>query len=90
MKIEEIGGEIHILELPVESMGLLSLGVALWDEEQQVLQALLQGKKVRMHHSAMEYKKYKKTAPMGVFRKFVALERSLREMGICVIRDSDR
>lgn len=87
MTLEERGGELIITELPVEQMGILTLGVALCEEEKRVLEALLAGRKVRMLESGLEYKRYKRTAPMGVFQKFVALERELREMGICVIRD---
>ncbi len=88
MKLEENGNDLIITHLPVEQMGILSLGLALEPEEKQVLEALLSGRKVRVVESGLEYKQYKKTAPMGVFKKFVALERELREMGICVIRNS--
>ncbi len=87
MMLEERGGELVITHLPVEQMGILALGLALAPEEKRVLEALLAGQKVRLLESGMEYKQYKRTAPMGVFQKFVALERELREMGICVIRD---
>ncbi len=87
MRLEERGGDLVITQLPVEQMGILTLGVALCGEEKQVLEALLSGRKVRMLESGLEYKQYKRTAPMGVFQKFVALERELREMGVCVIRD---
>lgn len=87
MILEERGNELVIVELPVEQMGLLTLGVALCGEERRVLAALLAGQKVRVLESGLEYKRYKKTAPLGVFQKFVGLERELREMGVCVIRD---
>ena len=82
MMLEERGGELVITHLPVEQMGILALGLALAPEEKRVLEALLAGQKVRLLESGMEYKQYKRTAPMGVFQKFVALERELREMGI--------
>ena len=87
MTVEERGSELVITRLPVEQMGILALGLALEREEKQVLEALLSGRKVRVLESGLEYKQYKKTAPMGVFQKFVALERELREMGVCVIWD---
>ena len=87
MTVEERGSELVITRLPVEQMGILALGLALEREEKQVLEALLSGRKVRVLESGLEYKQYKKTAPRGVFQKFVALERELREMGVCVIRD---
>ena len=37
---------------------------------------------------AMEYRQYKRTAPMGIYQKFVGMERQMREMGIGVIRTS--
>lgn len=87
MRLEERDNELIITYLPVEQMGILTLGVALCGEERRVLAALLAGQKVRVLESGLEYKQYKKTAPMGVFQKFVGLERELREMGVCVIRD---
>ena len=54
------------------------------------LRALLEGKKVRVLESGLEYKDYRKSAPLGIYQKFSALERGLREMGICVVRDRHR
>ena len=90
MKLEQNGDDLIITHLPVEQMGILALGLVLEPEERQVLEALLSGRKVRVLETGLEYKQYKKTAPMGVFQKFVALERELREMGICVIRSRHR
>ena len=44
-------GGIHrngLPRLPIEQMGLLTLGLALTGEERQVLEALLAGKKVKV------------------------------------------
>lgn len=90
MRLEERAEELVITWLPVEQMGLLALGAALCGEAERVLQALLAGRRVRMLESGLEYKRYRKTAPLGVFQKFVGLERELREMGIGVIRDGHR
>lgn len=87
MTLEVKGDELIITHLPVEQMGVLALGLVLEPEEKQVLEALLSGRKVRVLETGLEYKQFKKTAPMGVFQKFVALERELREMGVCVIRN---
>lgn len=87
MTLEVKGDELIITHLPVEQMGVLALGLVLEPEERQVLEALLSGRKVRVLETGLEYKQFKKTAPMGVFQKFVALERELREMGVCVIRN---
>ncbi|HJA63610.1 MAG TPA: hypothetical protein H9719_05680 [Candidatus Intestinimonas stercoravium] len=87
MTLEERGDALVITRLPLEQMGLLALGLALTGEERRVLEALLQGRKVRVLETGLEYKEYRKTAPLGVYRKFVALERELREMGVCVVRD---
>ena len=84
MTLEERGDALVITRLPLEQMGLLALGLALTGEERRVLEALL---KVRVLETGLEYKEYRKTAPLGVYRKFVALERELREMGVCVVRD---
>lgn len=31
---------------------------------------------------AFEYKRYRRTAPLGVYQKFTAMERQLRAMGL--------
>ena len=87
MTMEEREGALVVPRLPIEQMGLLTLGLALTGEERQVLEALLAGKKVKVLETGLEYKQYRKTAPLGVYQKFVSLERELREMGVCVVRD---
>lgn len=90
MELEERGGTLVITRLPVEQMGSLSLGLALTDQEGTVLRALLEGKKVQVLDSGLEYKDYRRCAPLDIYQKFMALERGLREMGICVVRDRHR
>lgn len=88
--METRDGALVIAWLPVEQMGSLSLGLALTDEEGAVLRALLEGRKVQVLESGLEYKDYRRCAPLGIYQKFMALERGLREMGICVVRDRHR
>ena len=90
MVLETRYGALVIARLPVEQMGSLSLGLALTDEEGTVLRALLEGRKVQVLESGLEYKDYRRCAPLGIYQKFMALERGLREMGICVVRDRHR
>lgn len=90
MELEERGGTLVITRLPVEQMGALSLGLVLTDQEGTVLRALLEGKKVQVLDSGLEYKDYRRCAPLDIYQKFMALERGLREMGICVVRDRHR
>ena len=59
-------------------------------QEGTVLRALLEGKKVQVLDSGLEYKDYRRCAPLDIYQKFMALERGLREMGICVVRDRHR
>ena len=87
MELEERDGALVITRLPVEQMGALALGLALSDQEERVYRALLAGKKVKVLETGLEYKEYRKTAPLGVYQKFTSLERELREMGICVVRN---
>ncbi len=87
MELEERDGALVITRLPVEQMGALALGLALSDQEERVYRALLEGKKVKVLETGLEYKEYRKTAPLGVYQKFTSLERELREMGICVVRN---
>ena len=40
--------------------------------------------RVRVERDALEYRRYRRTAPLGIYQKCAGLERRLREMGICV------
>ena len=66
MELEVREDGLTVTRLPVEQMGSLALGLALTDEEGAVLRALLEGKRVRVLESGLEYKDYCKRAPMGV------------------------
>ena len=88
MTLEQRGERLVITSLPIQDMALLSLGIPLDEPARQVLGALLRGERVAVLAEAMEYRLYKRTAPMGIYQKFVGMERQLREMGIGVIRTS--
>ena len=51
---------------------------------------LLAGARVCMGREALEYRRYRRSAPMGIYQKCAGLERRLREMGICVTRTGYR
>ena len=53
-------------------------------QETEVLAALLAGARVRVERDALEYRRYRRTAPLGIYQNCAGLERRLREMGICV------
>ena len=61
MILEERDGGLVITWLPVEQMALLSLGLALTEEERRVLSALLEGRRVSLAEGALEYKQYAST-----------------------------
>lgn len=86
MTIEHSDGALIIRELPIEQMAFLSMGIPMDGELAQVLNALLSGKRVVLAVEGLEYKRYKKTAPLGAYQKFMGMEREIREMGIYVIR----
>lgn len=86
LTLEERGESLVITRLPVEDMALLSLAAPLDEGLRRVIERLLQGGRVGLVQAGIEYKQYKKTAPLGVYQKFVGMERQLREMGIYVIR----
>ena len=88
MTLEQRGERLVITSLPIQDMALLSLGIPLDEPARQVLGALLRGERVAVLAEAMEYRQYKRTAPMGIYQKFVGMERQMREMGIGVIRTS--
>lgn len=85
--LREEEGALVITHLPIEQMGMLVLGLPLNGQARQVFERLLSGGTVKVLEAGLEYKQFRKCAPLGVYKKFVALERELREMGICVIRN---
>ena len=90
MTLEWRGRTLHITWLPVASMGRLAALAPAGPEETQVLAALLAGARVCLDRRALEYRRYRRTAPAGIYRRCLSLERRLREMGVCVIGTSGR
>ena len=84
MTLEWRGRTLVITWLPVASMGRLAPCAPQPAAETEVLAALLAGARVRVERDALEYRRYRRTAPLGIYQKCAGLERRLREMGICV------
>ena len=82
MQLSEGKRGLVITDLPLEEMVLLALSLPLTGDVERVLHALLAGERVAVQAKAFEYKRFCRTAPRGVYQKFVAMERSLREMGL--------
>lgn len=82
MTLERRGDALVITNLPLPDMALLSLALPLNPETEQVLTALLRGERVFVLAGGLEYRQYRRTAPRGIYQKFTAMERRLREMGI--------
>ena len=83
MTLEWRGRTLVITWLPVASMGRLAACAPQTAEEAEVLAALLAGARVCLGREGLEYRRYRRTAPAGIYRRCLALERRLREMGIC-------
>ena len=86
MTIQEQEDGLLITHLPLEDMAMLALPLPLTSDVQRVLTALLEGRRVAAADDAFEYKNYRRTAPLGVYRKFVAMERQLHEMGLVRVK----
>lgn len=82
MTLEWWGPVLVITWLPVEAMGRLAACAPATRAETEVLAALMAGARVCLGRDALAYRRYRHTAPPGVYRACVALERQLREMGI--------
>ena len=82
------GKALWITRLPVDAMGRLVNCAPHGREETEVLAALLAGVRVYVPREGLEYRQYRKTAPLGVYRRLMVLERELREMGVIVVRNS--
>lgn len=87
MKIQWRGHTLWILILPVDAMGRLAACIPASQEETQVLAALLAGVRVYALREGLEYRQYRKCAPLGIYRRLMTLERELREMGVIVVRN---
>ena len=90
MRLEWRGRTLVITWLPVDAMGRLAALAPGSPGETEVLAALLAGARVYLDRRAMEYRRYRRTAPAGIYRRCINLERRLREMGVCVIGTSGR
>lgn len=90
MRLEWWGRTLVITWLPVDAMGRLAALAPGSPGETEVLAALLAGARVCLNRQAMEYRRYRRTAPAGIYRRCLSLERRLREMGVCVIGTSGR
>ena len=90
MRLEWRGRTLVITWLPVDAMGRLAALAPGSPGETEVLAALLAGARVYLDRRAMEYRRYRRTAPAGIYRRCISLERRLREMGVCVIGTSGR
>ena len=90
MTLEWRGRTLVITWLPVASMGRLAACAPQTAAETEVLAALLAGARVCLDRRALEYRRYRRTAPAGIYRRCLGLERRLREMGVCVIGKSGR
>ena len=90
MTLEWRGRTLVFTWLPVAPMGRLAACAPQTAAETEVLAALLAGARVCLDRRAMEYRRYRRTAPAGIYRRCLSLERRLREMGVCVIGTSGR
>lgn len=84
------GKNLWITFLPVDSMGRIAACTPAQRTELEVWAALLAGVRVYVSRDALEYRRYRKSAPLGTYRKCVALERELRELGVIVVRHCGR
>jgi len=81
------GRNLWVMSLCVDEMGRLANCAPQTTQETEVLAALLAGARVYLLRDGLQYRQYRKSAPLGVYRRLVALERELREMGVIVVRN---
>ena len=87
MTAEWRGRNLWVTSLRLDEMGRLACCAPQTPQETEVLAALLAGARVYVLRDGLEYRQYRKSAPLGVYRRCVALERELREMGVIVVRN---
>ena len=90
MQLVERGRSLLITDLPLEDLALLSAAIPLGAARRQVLTALLEGRRVGLLEGAAEYKRYRRSAPLEVYRRFTAMERRLHEAGVVRVREEER
>lgn len=71
-----------ITELSLTEMALLCHALPLTDDTLRVLTALLEGQRVAVTPEAFPHRRYRRTAPLSVYRTFAAMERQLHEIGL--------
>ncbi len=86
MTVEKRRQGLVITRLPAEEMGLLAAGVGLDAGGRAVIAALLRGERVYLPDAALDYRRWRKSAGMGIYTKFFAMERAIREMGVIRVK----
>lgn len=86
MTLRETPSGLLITHLPWEELALLAHALPLTPSVRQVLTALLEGRRVAVAEDAFAYKAYRRTAPPGIYRTFISMERRVREMGLVRVK----
>lgn len=76
-----------VAQISVNTMAQLSLGIPQDARAAFLLQGLLEGKKVYILESALEYRRYRDTACKTLYRLYQDYEDALAKLGVCVIKD---
>ena len=90
MTVEERSdGSLLIRFLPLEETALLALAIPLTSGCRQVLEALLEGRRVAMLPDAPEHRAWRRTAPRAVYQRFTAMEREIHALGVVRARKEE-
>ena len=79
-----------ITSMTVEDLALLAHGLPLTEDTRRVLTRLLEGKRVAVTAGAWEYRRYRRCAPPGIYRRYTAMARRVRELGLVRAGEGER
>ncbi|MEG1255881.1 TIGR02536 family ethanolamine utilization protein [Clostridium sp.] len=73
---------VIVSTISIKSMANLATLTATKDEENFIIKMLMQGKKVYVLESGLEYRRYKNTAPKSLYNKYLDFQKQLKVYGI--------
>lgn len=82
MTVTQTRQGLLITWMTLSDLALLAHALPIGEELRLVLTALLEGRRVAVTADAFEYKRYRSTAPAAIYRRFTAMERQVRDMGL--------
>ncbi|HIU76783.1 MAG TPA: hypothetical protein IAC62_12930 [Candidatus Pelethocola excrementipullorum] len=86
--VDDVGWNMIIVaDLSLGQMAQIALGLPVDSESENILQSLLEGKKVYILESGLEYRKYRESAYKTLYQIYLGYEDRIRKFGGEVVTD---